>query len=155
MNIEFELKKNPSYKTGKFLGFLYFLLFFFSVIYSAFWILRPYISYWVKHTPKPGASSQLIMELLAIIVVGVLINLQNFDGKFFKGLKAGFGTIPHFVSKVVNFILLSIVYLVGLGPVAIIGKLTGKSYLDLKKSGSTWVDRSKDKKNEEDIYRQF
>ena len=154
MNIEFEIKKSTSYKIGKFLGILYFFVFFPSAIYAVFWILRPYISHLIKKT-KFVPEMYITTFLVVIIGIGVLINLLKRKGKFFKGIKDGFNTIPKFISNIVNFILLSIVYFLGIGPVSIISKISGKHYLDLKKSGSTWVDRSKEKKSKEDIYRQF
>ena len=148
MNIEFELKKSPKYRTGKFIGILYFIVFFPSVIYSIFWILKPLIK-------GQKFDKTLGLILLAVIIIGILINLLKSRNKFFIGLKDGFGAIPKFIANVVNFILLSIVYFLGVGPVSVISKLIGKHFLDIKKTGSTWIDRSKEKIKEEDNYRQF
>jgi len=74
---------------------------------------------------------------------------------FLKGLRQGFRNFSHLLTDVVNFVLLLIVYLIGIGIVSIISKLFGKRYLDLKSNGSSWVVRKLKKKPIEEYYRLF
>lgn len=156
MNIEFELKKSPAYKIGKFIGIPLFFLYVYSAFFSIFKFLIPSLKRLIKGTGDAFHYSTLIYALIiAVISIGLLIIFTKPRNKFFRGIKDGFSTIPKFISNVINLIVLSIVYFLGIGLVSIISKISGKHYLDLKKSGSTWVDRSKEKKIEEDNYRQF
>ena len=75
---------------------------------------------------------------------------------FWKGLKQGMQGFGQTITMVVNSILLSIVYLVGVGITSIIAKLFRKKFLELqlKKQESYWV-TIKQKENKENYYRQF
>ena len=53
-------------------------------------------------------------------------------GDFFKGFYEGFKSFGQSVSKVVNLILLGIVYFVGMGLTAIFAKAFGKKFLEIK-----------------------
>jgi len=61
---------------------------------------------------------------------------------FFKGFYEGFKSFGQSVSTVVNFILLLIVYFVGIGITSIVAKISGKHFLVMKsydkKSKTTW-----------------
>ena len=74
---------------------------------------------------------------------------------FFKGFRQGFKNFSHLITDIVNFILLFIVYFTGVGIVAIVSKLFGKHFMDLKFSGSSWVERKLKKKPMEEYYRLF
>ncbi len=76
----------------------------------------------------------------------------NFVSSFKKGMQ-GFGQT---ITIVVNSILLSVVYLVGVGITSIIAKIFRKKFLELqlKNQESYWVTIKKTK-NKEDYYRQF
>ncbi len=76
---------------------------------------------------------------------------------FFKGFLQGFKSFGHTVTNIVNFFLLLIVYIFGIGSVSVIGKLTGKHYLDLKKSNnkSNWHEHKVTKEPIEKYYRSF
>lgn len=58
--------------------------------------------------------------------------------EFFKGFKEGFGLFGKIISGLINAILLSIVYFIGVGVTSIICRLGGKRFLDLR------LDKSKD-----------
>ena len=51
----------------------------------------------------------------------------------------GFRKFGLFMASVVNFVLLLIVYIIGVGLTALIGKLFRKSFLDLKKNKPEWI----------------
>ncbi len=74
---------------------------------------------------------------------------------FFCGLKQGFRNFSHIITSIVNFVFLLIVYILGIGPVSIISKIRGKHFIDLKKSGSSWVKRDLKKRPIEEYYRSF
>jgi len=76
---------------------------------------------------------------------------------FARGFATGFKTFGHSINGVVNFFLLSLVYLLGVGPTSIIGRLLGKRFLDLKAdSGETyWVDNKVSKEDIENYHRMF
>ena len=52
---------------------------------------------------------------------------------FFTGIRDGFGNFSHVIINIVNFILLSLVYFTAIALVAIISKLFGKRFIDLKR----------------------
>ena len=74
---------------------------------------------------------------------------------FIRGFMKGFRNFSHVITDVVNFIFLLIVYIFGIGPVSIISKAFGKHFMDLKKSGSSWVKRDLKKRPIEEYYRSF
>jgi large-conductance mechanosensitive channel len=77
---------------------------------------------------------------------------------FFNGLKHGFSEYGLFITGLVNYFLLSLVYFIGVGLTAVLAKAAGKHFMKLKKdpSASTyWVDCRIEKKDAEDYYRQF
>lgn len=79
-------------------------------------------------------------------------------GHFFEGFKEGFKEFGHNINLIVNTILLSIVYLIGVGITFIIAKSVKKYFLDLtlsKESETYWSDFSSKNKEIEEYYRQF
>lgn len=78
--------------------------------------------------------------------------------KFFKGFKNGMEEFGHSISTIINSVLLSIVYLIGVGVTSIIAKVFGKHFLDRKisdKEKTYWSDFNLKKKPIEEYYRQF
>ena len=51
---------------------------------------------------------------------------------FFKGFKDGFREFSQGVAEIVNFILLTLVFIFGIGIVAILSRVAGKKYLAVK-----------------------
>lgn len=79
-------------------------------------------------------------------------------GTFFQGLKEGSKSFGESIGTLINSILLTLVYFIGVGITSLIAKSLGKKFLDLKidsKKNSYWEDLNIDKKNLEDCYRQF
>lgn len=75
---------------------------------------------------------------------------------FVKGFKTGFKNFGYKVTNIVNFILILIVYAIGVGTTSIIAKLSGKKFLELKPKGKTyWKERNLKKQPLETYYRQF
>lgn len=78
------------------------------------------------------------------------------NSKFFNGFRNGFKDFGGKVTNAVNFILLSIVYFIGVGTTSLFSKLIGKHFLDLKPNKSSyWVKRKPIKTKIEEHYRQF
>ena len=80
--------------------------------------------------------------------------LRHFFGGFNEGMKK-FGNN---ISVIINSVLLSIVYLIGVGIVSIFAKLFGKHFLDTKiseNSKSYWSNLNLKKQPLENYYRQF
>lgn len=78
--------------------------------------------------------------------------------QFFKGFKKGTTNFGHNITLVINSILLSLVYIIGVGLTSIAAKLFGKHFLDIKwskKKKSYWSDLNLKKKPIEEYYRQF
>jgi len=73
------------------------------------------------------------------------------------GFKKGMGNFGQNISLIINTILLSFVYIVGVGSSAIAAKLFGKRFLEtrLSKKDSYWSDLNLKKKSIEKYYRQF
>ncbi len=78
------------------------------------------------------------------------------ENLFVKGFKTGFRTFGYKVTNVINFILLSIVYFVGVGATSLAAKATKKKFLELKQEGKTyWKERNLGKQPLENYYKQF
>lgn len=77
--------------------------------------------------------------------------------KIFNAIKRLLEPIGMFVSSVVNFILLSIVYFMGIGLTSITAKLFGKHFLELKKQKkkTNWHEHKITKQPLEKYYRTF
>ena len=82
---------------------------------------------------------------------------MNKLNSFFKGFQQGFRNFGHAINNVVNFFLLLIVYVLGIGLVSIISKLSGKHFLDIKKENkkTNWHDHKVVKQSIEKYYRTF
>lgn len=76
---------------------------------------------------------------------------------FFNGFVAGFRKFGHAFATFVNFILLVIVYIIGIGLTSLIAKIFGKHFLNLKKKKrpTYWEDKNLSKEPIENYYRQF
>jgi len=76
--------------------------------------------------------------------------------QFFNGFKKGVKGFSDNISTIVNFALLSIVYLIGVGLTSITAKIFNKHFLDMKKKkGSYWHNLNLKNKEIEEYYRQF
>jgi len=75
-----------------------------------------------------------------------------------KGFKRGLGLFGENISTIVNALLLSIVYLIGVGLTSILAKVTGKRFLEMKlssKADTYWLDLNQKVKSDDEYYRQF
>ena len=76
--------------------------------------------------------------------------------KFFKGFKKGMKGFGDNLTIIINSILLSLVYIIGVGLTSLFAKLFRKKFLELKKRrGTYWSELNLKKKSTEDYYRQF
>jgi len=78
--------------------------------------------------------------------------------EFFKDLKKGQKEFGDDISQIINFILLTIAYLFGIGLTSVFAKISGKHFLELKKEEnieSYWSDLNLIKKPMKEYYRQF
>jgi len=78
--------------------------------------------------------------------------------EFFKDLKKGQKKFGDDISQIINFILLTIAYLFGIGLTSVFAKISGKHFLELKKEEnieSYWSDLNLIKKPMKEYYRQF
>jgi hypothetical protein len=77
---------------------------------------------------------------------------------FIKGCRKGMHAFGQAITVIVNSVLLTIVYLAGVGLAAIMVRLAGKRFLELKpdkKAGTYWADLDLKKRPIEEHYRQF
>lgn len=76
---------------------------------------------------------------------------------FVKGFVIGFRNFGRMVTSIVNFVLLALVYFIGVGPTSLIAKLSKKKFLDLNLKGANtyWKERNLGKQPLEHYYRQF
>tara|TARA_B100000315_G_C14254766_1_gene441364 strand:+ start:424 stop:657 length:234 start_codon:yes stop_codon:yes gene_type:complete len=75
---------------------------------------------------------------------------------FFKGVKTGFTRFGHHIANIVNFILLLIVYVIGVGLTSIVAKVVKKHFLDLgKEKKSTWVKNKLSTRDYDEYLRSF
>ena len=77
--------------------------------------------------------------------------------KIWHTVKSVLEPIGKAISSIVNFVLLLIVYVLGIGPVSCIAKLFGKHFLDLKNTNkkSNWHEHKVTKQPVETYYRTF
>ena len=78
--------------------------------------------------------------------------------QFFKGFKNGVKSFGDGINLIINTILLSIVYIIGIGTTKIFSRIANKSFLELKQSKecqSYWSDLNIKKKPIKEYYRQF
>lgn len=76
--------------------------------------------------------------------------------KVYNIIKKVLEPIGKVISTIINFILLGVVYFIGIGLTSIIAKLFGKHFLDLKpKKGSNWTEHKITKEPKENYYRMF
>ena len=74
----------------------------------------------------------------------------------FNGFKNGFKEFGHFINDIVNFILLSLVFILGVGLVSIFAKFFKKNFLDMKPGGKTyWLNKKDRNKTMEDSLKPF
>ena len=73
------------------------------------------------------------------------------------GFLEGFKEFGQNITTLINSILLTPVYIIGVGLTSILAKLSGKKFLenDVKKRATYWSELNLEKKNLEDHYRQF
>jgi hypothetical protein len=77
---------------------------------------------------------------------------------FIKGFQKGMKNFGNNIAGIINSVLLSIVYLLGVGLTAIIAKIVGKHFLETKISKKTmtyWSELNLKKKDLEKYYRSF
>lgn len=75
---------------------------------------------------------------------------------FLKGIKHGFRQFADMVAFLVNTLLLTVVYVVGVGPTALVARLRGKKFMELEtdnKQKSYWEKHMEPKT--EDYFRMF
>ncbi len=76
--------------------------------------------------------------------------------QFFNGFQKGMKSFSDNITSIINFLLLSIVYFIGVGLTSITAKIFGKHFLDTKKKkDSYWINLNLKKKSIEEYYRQF
>ena len=75
----------------------------------------------------------------------------------FKEFRKGMEDFTKIIVNVVNFILLSIAYVLGVGLTAVIAKLSKKTFIDTKKhqKESYWIEEEIKTEAKEKYYRQF
>ena len=75
---------------------------------------------------------------------------------FFNGFQEGIKGFSNNMSTIINFLLLSIIYLISVGFTSIVAKLFSKHFLNTKKKkDSYWSNLNLKKKPIEEYYRQF
>jgi len=101
--------------------------------------------------------------VLSVVIIGFIIESLTINDKgeniintrpFFSGFKA-FG---YYINLTINSILLTVVYIIGVGSTSLFAKLFKKHFLDLKikrKNGTYWTDLNLKKKSLKDYYKQF
>lgn len=77
--------------------------------------------------------------------------------QFYRGFKKGMRDFGQNIALIINTILLSFVYLIGVGLTSIVAKIFRKHFLDMKlhKDGTYWSKLNLKKKSINEYYRQF
>jgi len=138
-------------RLGKDLGFSVALMIFITILY---WILLRRLA--LINTYFKDYWTFIYVSAL-IMLFFVTLRYKPSKSPVFSSFFAGFKAFGFMITSVVNFILLLFVYIFGIGPVSIIGKIAGKRFLDLKKSGkdSAWHKVKIGKREMDEYYRQF
>tara|TARA_Y100000310_G_scaffold39520_1_gene37076 strand:+ start:2644 stop:2883 length:240 start_codon:yes stop_codon:yes gene_type:complete len=76
---------------------------------------------------------------------------------FFRGIKKGNKYFGEVIATLINSILLTIVYILGIGITAIVAKISRKKFLDLNMNNKEtyWENLNLGKKPKQEYYRQF
>ncbi len=78
--------------------------------------------------------------------------------EFFNGIKKGQKAFGEDIAQIVNLIVLSVVYIIGIGITSLIAKIVGKHFLELnmdKNKKSYWEELQLGIGKKEEYYRQF
>jgi len=77
--------------------------------------------------------------------------------QFLKGFQKGMHNFGSSISIIINSILLTIVYFIGVGITSVVAKLVGKHFLDVRrdKKDTYWSNLNLKKKSIDDYYKQF
>ena len=79
-------------------------------------------------------------------------------GETVSGFIEGFKSFGHAITNIVNFVMLALVYFIGVGLTWLFAKIFGKQFLSVKKETrkkSYWVDEKVVKKKMQEYYRSF
>ncbi len=77
---------------------------------------------------------------------------------FFKAFFSGFKEFGHLINNIITGVVLFLVFLFGIGPVAIVAKMFGRSFLPMQHpetDGSYWLPKTSSNKTKEDSRRPF
>lgn len=83
---------------------------------------------------------------------------MNSVKEFFEGFKEGFESFVGNIKVIVNTILLSVVYILGIGLTSIFAKILRKHFLDMKlstKRETYWSELNLKKEPVDEYYKQF
>ncbi len=84
------------------------------------------------------------------------ISSTSKNQRFLIGFREGMKDFGQVIALIINSVLLTIVYFIGVGFTAVFAKLFRKHFLDMKLSKKTyWSDLNLKKKPIEEYYRQF
>jgi large-conductance mechanosensitive channel len=78
--------------------------------------------------------------------------------QFLSGFRRGFSDFGELVTDVVNFVLLSFVYFIGVGLTALFAKASGKHFLSLgkdRKKATYWHEERIGTRQQDSYFRQF
>jgi len=78
--------------------------------------------------------------------------------QFLKGLKEGQKKFGENLAIIINTLILSVAYFIGIGISSIFAKIFGKQFLDIKidkKAKTYWTKLNLTKKSKKEYYRQF
>lgn len=126
--------EDTRFKLGRILGFAAAMLIPFTVLYLILDIRE-----------KNSVDMPLIIILFSLIVATSLIFLAFRKIIFFQGLKKGFLDFGVYITKGVNFVLLTFVYIFGVGLTSLIARIAGKSFLDIKKENKNDAQKNDEK----------
>ncbi len=136
---------------------------------SAMLILATILFFWLVLLKRIAYSWKIYEYILFGIILAVIIYsivlackreriMTAEDAGFFKAFKKGFLNLGEIIVTMVNFILLLVVYIIGVGITALIARITGKHFLELKKPEhikTYWKEYGLKKEPKERYYRQF
>lgn len=138
----FENKYEKLYKLVKLLGFTFGLVFFSLILY---FVITTGMSFIIQNYIVLGFII-LTVVILSLLKIKILISFLS-----------GFKSFTRIINYIINFILLSIAYVFGIGVVSIISKILKKHFLNIgkKNTDTYYIHKQLGEESLEKYYNQF
>jgi len=138
------------YPAGRLVGFIFAEILFSSVLFFA-------LSFTGKIIQSAGSLSYFAAAIIIVFAI-YWVSLKCISAGFFSDARRGFEDFGKIITSVVNFFLLLLVYVLGVGMSAVITRISGKKVMDMtvdKSAKSYWKEYRHGTESKDGHYRQF